>query len=278
MPFAWRRTTTTAGRWAPNPAATPEPQPTLTPQQTLSAIRFQFRTHRPPPPYVTYTESRSQKDDHGFIDYVGSYTVHYWCRTLDRAALKRRVYRANYRGPCDSPRASSGSNRKIARTEGVRHPRNAAHPGGFARRVLVGLALAEVELRVVDDDLVAEARGALNELAASMDFSTHRPEFDRAQKKLDEAGTLHAIQELAHIALRNKQRIREFLLRHARCRPHMCQNVKLCHAQSVTTHLIFGSALDLVTHASESQPHKDRGAANTSAPRELLLSRINCHT
>jgi hypothetical protein len=37
---------------------------------------------------------------------------------------------------------------------------------------------------------IAEARGALNELAASKDFNTHRSEFDRAQKKLEEAGTL----------------------------------------------------------------------------------------
>ena len=86
-------------------AAEPTPEP-LTPQQTLSVIRFQFRTHRPPPAYVQYTENRSQKDDHGFIDYVGTYTVHYWCRTTDRSALKRLVYRANYRGPLQWERVS----------------------------------------------------------------------------------------------------------------------------------------------------------------------------
>ncbi len=85
---------------------TPEPQPTLTPQQTLSVIRYQFRTHRPPPAYVTYTEARNQRDDHGFPDYVGSYIEHYWCRTTDRSALKRRVYRANYRGPLEWERVS----------------------------------------------------------------------------------------------------------------------------------------------------------------------------
>ena len=37
---------------------------------------------------------------------------------------------------------------------------------------------------------IAEARGALNELATSKDFSSHRVEFDRAQRKLDEAGSL----------------------------------------------------------------------------------------
>jgi len=88
------------------PPETPEPIPTLSPQQTLGVIRHQFRTHRPPPPYVTYTEVRAQKDDHGFPDYTGSYTIHYWARTLDRAALKRRVYRANYRGPLEWERVA----------------------------------------------------------------------------------------------------------------------------------------------------------------------------
>src|SRR5207237_435426 len=36
---------------------------------------------------------------------------------------------------------------------------------------------------------IAEARQALNTLAASKDFSSHRGDFDRAQHKLDEAGT-----------------------------------------------------------------------------------------
>jgi hypothetical protein len=39
---------------------------------------------------------------------------------------------------------------------------------------------------------IAEARQALNTLAASKDFPTHRGDFDRAQHKLDEAGTLLA--------------------------------------------------------------------------------------
>ena len=86
-------------------AAAPEPTPEpLTPQQTLSVIRFQFRTHRPPPPYVQYTMTRTQKDDHGFPDFVGSYTYHVWCRTLDRAALGRRVYRGTYRGALEFER------------------------------------------------------------------------------------------------------------------------------------------------------------------------------
>jgi hypothetical protein len=37
---------------------------------------------------------------------------------------------------------------------------------------------------------IADARQALNALAASKDFTSHRAEFDRAQKKLDDAGNL----------------------------------------------------------------------------------------
>ncbi len=82
----------------PSTAATPAPEETLTPNQILGLIRYTFRTHRPPPPYVTYTMERFQKDDHGFVDYVGSYTDKIWCRTIDRAALKRRVGRDHWRG------------------------------------------------------------------------------------------------------------------------------------------------------------------------------------
>jgi hypothetical protein len=40
------------------------------------------------------------------------------------------------------------------------------------------------------ESAIAEARQALNALAASKDFPTHRSDFDRAQHKLDEAGSL----------------------------------------------------------------------------------------
>ncbi|MGH9420240.1 MAG: hypothetical protein ACRD3J_09710, partial [Thermoanaerobaculia bacterium] len=39
------------------------------------------------------------------------------------------------------------------------------------------------------ESAIAAARQAINTLAASKDFSTHRGDFDRAQHKLDEAGT-----------------------------------------------------------------------------------------
>ena len=46
--------------------------------------------------------------------------------------------------------------------------------------------------RSIAESAIAEARQALNTLAASKDFPSHRGDFDRAQHKLDEAGTLLA--------------------------------------------------------------------------------------
>jgi hypothetical protein len=73
------------------PTAAPEPVPTLSPMQLLAVIRNKFRSHRPPPPYIVYTEARKQNTDRGFFDYAESYTYRYWCRNLDRACLKRKV-------------------------------------------------------------------------------------------------------------------------------------------------------------------------------------------
>src|SRR3954453_17784939 len=44
--------------------------------------------------------------------------------------------------------------------------------------------------RSAAESAIAGARQALNTLAASKDFPSHRGDFDRAQHKLDEAGTL----------------------------------------------------------------------------------------
>jgi type II secretory pathway pseudopilin PulG len=44
--------------------------------------------------------------------------------------------------------------------------------------------------RTQAESAMADARQALNSLASSKDFNAHRAEFDRAQKKLDDAGTL----------------------------------------------------------------------------------------
>jgi len=73
----------------------------LKPDQLLAKIRQVFRSHRPPPPYVTYTLVREQLTEQGYPDYVNSYTYHIWCRSLDRAALGRKVFRDDARGPLE---------------------------------------------------------------------------------------------------------------------------------------------------------------------------------
>ena len=69
--------------------------------ELLMKIRQVFRSHRPPPPYVTYTLVREQLTAQGYPDYVNSYTYHIWCRTSDRAALGRKVFRDDARGPLE---------------------------------------------------------------------------------------------------------------------------------------------------------------------------------
>jgi hypothetical protein len=71
-------------------ATVPDTKPTFTPEQLLAAIRRQFRTHRPPPPFETYTMVRDQRTDYGYPDYVNSYTYHIWYRSYDHAALARK--------------------------------------------------------------------------------------------------------------------------------------------------------------------------------------------
>jgi hypothetical protein len=88
----------------PSPIATPIPLPS--PERLLYLIRRQFRSHRPPPPYVTYTLIRKQTLDDGYPDLLNSYTYHIWCRTTDRGALGRRVYRGSARGTLEFLRPS----------------------------------------------------------------------------------------------------------------------------------------------------------------------------
>jgi hypothetical protein len=68
------------------------------PDELLMKIRQVFRSHRPPPPYITYTLVRQQLTEQGYVDYVDSYTYHIWCRTSDLAALGRKVFRDDARG------------------------------------------------------------------------------------------------------------------------------------------------------------------------------------
>jgi hypothetical protein len=88
------------------PTATPTPIPLPSADRLLFLIRRQFRSHRPPPPYITYTLVRKQTLDDGYPDLVNSYTYHIWCRTLDRAALGRKVYRGSARGTLEFLRPS----------------------------------------------------------------------------------------------------------------------------------------------------------------------------
>ncbi|PZR56965.1 MAG: hypothetical protein DLM50_07305 [Candidatus Meridianibacter frigidus] len=80
--------------------AAPAPAETAA-EHALALVRRQFRMHRPPPPYETYTLIRVQNTELGYPDYVESYKYHIWIRNLDRAALGRKVFRGDYRGPLE---------------------------------------------------------------------------------------------------------------------------------------------------------------------------------
>ncbi len=82
----------------------PSPTPALTSKRLLGLIRAKFRSHRPPPPYETYVLTRKQNTSQGYPDYADSYTYKYWCRTSDKAALKRQVYHSINRGTLEFER------------------------------------------------------------------------------------------------------------------------------------------------------------------------------
>ena len=83
---------------AASPTATPSALESPTPARLLGMIRAKFRSHRPPPAFVTYVLERKQLTDQGFPDYAESYKTKYWVRNVDRAALTRRVFRDINRG------------------------------------------------------------------------------------------------------------------------------------------------------------------------------------
>ncbi len=83
---------------APSARETPSAIASPTPARLLGMIRAKFRSHRPPPAYVTYVLERKQLTDQGFPDYVDSYKTKYWVRNVDRAALTRRILRDINRG------------------------------------------------------------------------------------------------------------------------------------------------------------------------------------
>ena len=59
----------------------------------LALTRATFRSHRPPPPYISYTITRKQLTDRGYPDLAESYTDQLWVRNLDLAAPKRCSFR-----------------------------------------------------------------------------------------------------------------------------------------------------------------------------------------
>lgn len=64
----------------------------------LQRIRDVFRSHRPVPPYETYTISRFQTTTQGYTDYANTYSKHVWVRTSDDAAMQRQIERGGARG------------------------------------------------------------------------------------------------------------------------------------------------------------------------------------
>lgn len=76
----------------------------MSPMQLLARVRRQFRTHRPPPPFITYSLERKQATEYGYPDYANSYTYHIWCRNIDRACLARKVFRDDYEGDLEFQR------------------------------------------------------------------------------------------------------------------------------------------------------------------------------
>jgi hypothetical protein len=93
------------------PSPEPEPSESPTPQRLLGLIRAEFRAHRPPPAYVTYTLNRAQKTNQGYPDLVNTYTYHVWTRTLDRASMQRKVFRDNFEYPPEFQRPAFNEDR-----------------------------------------------------------------------------------------------------------------------------------------------------------------------
>lgn len=71
-------------------AQTPTPFPS--PDDLLLAIRNRFRSHRPPPPFETYTLERKQQTSYGYPDYNDTYTYHIWYRSVDHGAMERKHF------------------------------------------------------------------------------------------------------------------------------------------------------------------------------------------
>jgi hypothetical protein len=80
-------------------AATAAPTALPSPEDLLAAVRRQFRSHRPPPPFEVYSISRKQMTNYGYPDYVNTYTDQVWYRSSDHAALERALSTLGDVGP-----------------------------------------------------------------------------------------------------------------------------------------------------------------------------------
>jgi hypothetical protein len=67
-------------------------------------IRARFRSHRPPPPFVSYTLVRTNFARNGAVEAKNSYAKHVWVRTSDGAALTRLLLGDAKRGPLEFDR------------------------------------------------------------------------------------------------------------------------------------------------------------------------------
>ncbi len=85
-------------------AATSAPIPTMSPEALLAAIRNRFRSHRPPPPYETYTYQSKGNTNYGEPDYAGNLTMNVWYRSSDHAAFTRRTTELGFVGDPDFKR------------------------------------------------------------------------------------------------------------------------------------------------------------------------------
>lgn len=83
-----------AGAPARTLAGTAQQAPTAlpSPDDLLIAIRNQFRSHRPPPPFEAYTLERRQQTRYGYPDYNDTYTYHIWYRSVDHGAMERKHF------------------------------------------------------------------------------------------------------------------------------------------------------------------------------------------
>jgi hypothetical protein len=80
-------------------AALGDAEPAPQPQGVLERVVAQFRSHRPPPPYESYTLVRMQQTTNGAPDIPNNYAKRVWFRGADRAALTRLVFKDGSLGP-----------------------------------------------------------------------------------------------------------------------------------------------------------------------------------